>query len=490
MQRAQSTARREQPDQRIGWRHLPGAGVNIILAILAGIFAGLTFPPFEWWPLAWVALVPLFIALRRTSAVRAAGYLALLFGLALCAVSLQWLAVIFKASVLGVFVIIALPWYLFGLAYRTLIGRSPWWAILAMTPILWVAVEWLRCEWWYFRFSWLQLGFTQIPWRDAAISLYPRLGVYGITFLILLVNVALACALTKRDWRPLLAICAVAGGLALWLLQPPATPPDQQRPCDAVIVQDEASALDDLLRLSRMALTPATRLVVWPEYALPLYLQEEAFARRDLQTIQDFARANRCTLIFGTKKRAPDTAPCDWLRRRSMRVTADGLFYNIALVIGPDGALLGEYAKTHPIQFFSDGVPGRVYPAIPTPAGRLGIAICYDFDYAHTTLRLVHHGAEMLVVPTFDEVTWGATQHSQHTRMAQARAAEVGRCTLRATSSGISQILTPDGQPVAAIPDGESAAVSGAYWGQSTRTPYVNVSPICASASARCGRSG
>jgi apolipoprotein N-acyltransferase len=450
------------------------AWVNIFLAVLSGVLAGLAFPPFELWPLAWVALVPLLIALRRTTALRFAGYLALLFGMSLCAVSLFWMTAIFHGPLaIGVFFLASLPWLLFGLAYRVLCDRSPAWVVLALAPALWLAVEWIRCEGWYFRFSWLQLGFTIVPHDYLRANLYPLIGVYGVTLLIVLVNVALALLLTRRDWRPpVAAFGAVILVLLVATFNMKYTTAVWPKSDDGMIVQNESGTLDDLLRSTRAEMQPETRLVVWPEYALPVYLLEDGFAQHDLQEIQAFTREHNCTLVVGTKKHAPDDAPCDWLRRRGM-IAEGGLFYNIALVIGPDGQVLGDYAKTHPIQFFSDGVPGQSYQPIETPAGRLGIAICYDFDYAHTALNLVHNGAEVLVVPTFDELSWGESQHRQHTRIAQARVAEVGRWTMRATSSGISQVLDPTGRPLASIPFGESAAASADFIPLTTRTPYV-----------------
>lgn len=448
-----------------------GAWVNILLAVLSGVLAGLAFPPFELLSLAWVALAPLLIALRRTSQLRFAGYLTLLFGLSFCAVSLHWMTAIFGPLAVGIFVLVALPWVLFGLAYRVLCDRSPTWITLALAPVFWVAVEWIRCEGWYFRFSWLQLGFTQLPIDPAA---YPLIGVYGVTLLIVLVNVSLALLLTRRDWRPLVAALGVV--IVVLLISTLGQRYNIARMPEAeegLIVQNESGTLEDLLRLTRAELKPDTRLVVWPEYALIEYLLEDEFAQRELREIQAFARQQRCTLVLGTKKHAPNDTPCDWLRRRGMMAEEKGLFYNIALVFGPDGKVLGDYAKTHPIQFFFDGVPGRSYRPIDTPAGRLGIAICYDFDYAHTALNLVHNGAAVLVAPTFDEITWGETQHLQHTRIAQARVAEVGRWTLRATSSGISQIVAPDGRVVKSIPFGESAAAAGPFRRQTTLTPYA-----------------
>jgi len=446
------------------------AWVNIFLAVLSGVLTGLAFSPFEMWPLAWVALVPLLIALRRTSQLRFAGYLALLFGMSLCAVSLHWMTAIFGPLAIGVFFLASLPWLLFGLAYRTLIDRSQPWLVLLMAPVLWLAVDWIRCDGWYFKFSWLQLGFTVVPWEGGARAvLYPLIGVYGVTFLIALVNVALALFLIKRDWR-LPAVAAGVIGLVLLVAGIRQHEPgyDIMHPTSyqGLIVQDESSDFDQLLRNTRAELTPDTRLVVWPEYAQAAYPLENKLLLKDLT---DAARETHSTFVFGTQEHAPAGTPCDWLRRRGM----PDLYYNTALVLSPKGEILGKYYKTHPIQFFADGVPGRSFHTIPSPVGRLGIAICYDFDYASTALNLVRNGAEVLVVPTMDASGWGETQHQQHTRIAQARAAEVSRYTLRATSSGISQILTPTGRPLVSIPIDESGAAVASFSPRTQLTPYV-----------------
>lgn len=82
---------------------------NITLVVLAGVLTGLAFPPFEYWPLAFFCLIPLLIALRRTVAVRAAAWLALLYGLVVCAVALQWMQSIFGAGAIGIYIIVTLP---------------------------------------------------------------------------------------------------------------------------------------------------------------------------------------------------------------------------------------------------------------------------------------------------------------------------------------------------------------------------------------------
>jgi hypothetical protein len=88
-------------------------------------------------------------------------------------------------------------------------------------------------------------------------------------------------------------------------------------------------------------------------------------------------------------------------------------------------------------------------------------------------VNLVKNGAEVLVVPTYDSMAWTELQHTQHSQMAQCRAAEVDRWVLRSTSSGISQIIQPDGSLANSIPNGESSSMTGSFEKCTGMTPYM-----------------
>ena len=119
------------------------AAGNAGLAVLAALLLAAAFSPWEWWPLALVGLVPLLVALRRTASVRVAAYLALLFGWVLAAACLPWLAVIFGGAAPAIWMIIALPWVLFGLAYRFLSTHVRWPWLVLLAPVLWW--RWTGC---------------------------------------------------------------------------------------------------------------------------------------------------------------------------------------------------------------------------------------------------------------------------------------------------------------------------------------------------------
>ena len=404
----------------------------------------------------------------------AAGWLTLLFGLVFFAAALPWISRIFGMAAVGIYLLMALPLVLFGVGYRLLAGGGRWWATALLAPVLWVAVDWLRGEGWYFQFSWCQLGFAFASARHSG-TLYPLVGVYGATFLLVLGNALVAELLTMRlpRGRRFLATLALAipiAALCLYLNVPAPMPRMTGEPVRVALVQGENGDLD-YFRARTLALRAARpALVVWPEYALASYVLEDARTRGELR---DLARTMGATLVVGAKERVPATHPCDWLRRRSMTLVEGEVFANSAIIFAPNGAAIGSYHKRHPIQFFADGVPGRRPHVYPTPAGNLGVGICYDFDYAGTAVRMVHGGAELLVVPTFDAYSWSDTQHVQHARMAQARAEEAGRWVVRPTSSGVSQVFSPSGHAVATIPNGEEAGALARVALASGLTPYM-----------------
>lgn len=455
-------------------RGAAGAGVS-------GVLAALTFYPFDLWLLAPVALVPLLLVLRRTQTVRGAAYLSLLFGWVLGLVSLHWLWSIFSTGMIAVCVLIALPWLLFGAAHRFLLDRLSPTLLLLATPVLYTAVEWLRCQGWYFRFSWLQLGTAYVA-SEASQSTYPLVGIYGMTLLTVLVNAALVAALVQPTRRQrlwgLAGTALMVVGMALffrmaWLKELNRVAEDQSGEASTVLmVQSETEDLDWLIEQTRSYRQSRPELIVWPELAVNDYLRDDLQTLARLQTL---AGEMDATLVLGCKSHVPAGTTTDWLRRRAMLQAAGELYYNSAAIITPEG-LSGEYHKRHPIQFFADGVPGPGYPVWWPPNGRLGglgVAICYDLDFADTALTLTRNGAELLVVPTYDARDWGAVQQKQHARLALARAAEVGRYVVRPTSSGVSQIIAPGGEQLRSIPSGDAGHRLGVVAPRRDMTPYV-----------------
>lgn len=93
---------------------------------------------------------------------------------------------------------------------------------------------------------------------------------------------------------------------------------------------------------------------------------------------------------------------------------ANGVLYNTAIVVGPDGLLL-HYRKAH---LFSEEKlvfePGDLgFPVVETRFGRIGVCVCYDLRFVEVVRLMALRGAEIVCVPTawltgFDRVKWDA----------------------------------------------------------------------------------
>jgi predicted amidohydrolase len=98
-------------------------------------------------------------------------------------------------------------------------------------------------------------------------------------------------------------------------------------------------------------------------------------------------------------------------------VERDGhLVYNVAVLIGPDGAVIGKYCKVClPRGEIEGGItPGTEYPVFPTRFGKLGLMVCYDGFFPEVARELTNNGAEVIAWPV-----WGCNP-----KLASARACE------------------------------------------------------------------
>lgn len=133
-----------------------------------------------------------------------------------------------------------------------------------------------------------------------------------------------------------------------------------------------------------------------------------------------------------------------------------GLYYNTAMVVGPQG-YLGKYRKTH---FFSADAKWAVegdlgFPVWDTPVGRLGVAICMDATYPEVGRLLALQGAEVVCFPT----NWVGSHTPDHRWMSQAY--ENGVYWIAANRCGHERGLQFLGGSSVIAPDGQVRSLAG-----------------------------
>ena len=468
--------------------------------LLSAALQILSFPLAGIYVLSWIALVPLLLAMLQARVpetiqldesqklIPATPWQGFLLGYA-CGV-LWYLGTCYwvydtmhqyggLSTPVALFVLLLFALYLglyhgiFGLLVSVLARKDSTRLALVSAPFVWVAVELARTR--ISGFPWDLLGITQVDniplTRIATIT-----GVYGLSFEILLVNVAFAAALLlHRSKRKTLLLASCGAVLLLqggrWLNLP-------QIPADrtAVLLQQNLSeagepwtddqtraALGEFSNLSLTAIPPSRRpdLIVWPESPAPFQTNDPAF--RDF--ISNLARESQSWLVIG-----------------SIGVNSPQKVYNSASLIGPSGQWDGRYSKIHLVPFgeyvpfpslfsFAGGLTQAVGnftkgdSRAPLQAGdqKLGIFICYESIFPNEVRQLVAQGADVLVNISNDGWYGDSGAWAQHLNQARMRAVENKRWLLRDTNTGLTASIDPYGRVVAHLPRKVRAALAAPY---------------------------
>jgi predicted amidohydrolase len=138
-----------------------------------------------------------------------------------------------------------------------------------------------------------------------------------------------------------------------------------------------------------------------------------------------------------------------WLVPGSIYERVGEQIFNTAVVISPEGEIVGRYRKMYPFLPYEKGVtPGNEFVVFDVPeVGRFGVSICYDGWIPETTRALVWKGAEVIIHPTMT----GTIDRPQELIIAQANAI-VNQCyfidvnAAGQLGNGRSIIVGPEGE--------------------------------------------
>lgn len=463
-------------------------------AVGSGLLLALSFPPFESAQAAWIALIPLLIALLHPGAdadlratVRSAFTLGLAAGMVFWLVSMSWMLRLFETSPAPALLIV-LGWLLLA-AYCALyvgafsmtvawvvgkLGTGKVWKTILLTvliPVLWVGGEMVR-----------SVFLTGFPWNLLGVSQYRNVvliqpaqwvGVLGVSALVMLANAGLAITLlrylplgTGRKYRPhielfialmTIALCFRSGmrlarhhtpdeaGVSIVAIQPAIAQVKKWSPEQIDLVHST------LRRLTRQAVVEGAMrpdLVIWPETATPYCITEPG---ESAELVSELARQG-VPLLVG-----------------SMDVISLGeqsLCFNGSFLVQTNGMVAKYYTKQHLVPFGEyiplsglipalaslapmgwNCTPGRESTVftLGTPAWTFSVLICFEDIMADLSRAFVKAGARVLVNQTNDawfDRSAGPMQHLSHCVF---RCVENRVPAVRVANSGISCLIEPSG---------------------------------------------
>lgn len=419
---------------------------RITLVLLSAGLGILVFPPIGLWWLSVIAWIPLLLALPGAKPSHAL-YLGLLHGVVFYGVTMSWLMDVFAGHryvFVPLILIMSLFTAVFTRGYAVACARHrAGWATVVFAAVWWLACEFFRSEIFYLKFPWMTPGLGLGPtWVS------PLLGVSGAGFLIILGSAA--CAQWKMKSQ-----VAAGSVLLVVLLASSYWQGKKEVPQDTSVrvlaVQNEEWTIDAYKRLTREA-GGKYDFIVWPEHALGFDVRKNKHAWKELK---DFSKEAGALIVVGTRTKIDDNR-----------------WYNTALTVSAEGAL-GEHYKNHPVHFFDDGEPASEAKAVVTPQWKIGTSICFDNDYQDVARRMVADGAEFLLIPSMDAISWGEKQHYQHAELFRHRAAENGCWIVVAATSGVTQAIDSNGNRVASIPIIKEGTLSAEIGCVKKRTAYT-----------------
>lgn len=472
---------------------IKGFAARLLAALLLGTSSVLAYAPASAFPLIWLTLGGLFALLTTENShhrTRNGALLGAAFGFGLFIGGVSWIYV--SLSVFGGMPtpIAALATLVFCLglsAYPALAGAAyvhfappGMWQRSLFFAALWTLSEWLR-GWVFTGFPWLAVGYSQTP-PSPLSGFTPILGVYGLSFLCALISGLGYHAILRNSvqqgcrTKALIVLVLLLGSAQLLREQQWTRPLGQ--PLSVALLQGNVAQdlkwrpekfKESLLTYYRLAQKNPAQLTVLPETAIPAFLEQ--VPEEYLDELKKLAQRERGDLLFGT-------------------VFGDGSAYaNGAASLGQSPAQ--RYSKSHLVPFGEFIPPGfswflaminipmsnftrgaTTQPPLDIAGQKVAVNICYEDAFGEEIIRLLP-AATLLV--NLSNVAWfgDSLAPAQHLQIAQTRALEAGRMMLRATNTGMTAIIGPDGRLHSVLKPFTRAALRGEVRGYQGITPYV-----------------
>ncbi|MBQ9281023.1 MAG: apolipoprotein N-acyltransferase [Treponema sp.] len=435
---------------------------------------------------AWFAYIPFFLLLDRISLVSSP-----LWGAAYGAFSYFLLCWWLSAFGLVAISFVCFLFAVYNAILFTLVSFAKRLFPKSLSKFFWVwraglvlSVEFIRTHG-IFAFSYGIIGYSQ--WKSPLfLHSASFLGVFGISFLILLVNSLVALVVSERNLRTHLSkcafLCAILLSLVLaWKIHAFFLRTAGQDSISVVLVQDASSASsrsisqynEDFLLLKRLTdeallLNPDTELVVWPETAIVpdiLYHLDKGgdSARHALAlAVYSYIRSKSCAFLIGNNHRDEKGE------------------HNSALYFSPDYPEIGIYDKNHLVpftefwpdfldfpvfdgikgsldcEFFSHGSGIRTF-SIRTSLGRdlrFSVPICFEDSFSSLMRRMKLDGADFFVNISDDAWAREKSAQNMHLSMSAFRCAEFATPMIRSTIDGKTCVIGVDGLVVSAMESG------------------------------------
>ncbi len=455
---------------------------TLILSFASGILLFLSFPKYGLGIIAWVALVPLLFALKNISSLRNGLIVGFITGIVSYTGIVYWIVYVvvnygYLPYYAGIFVMLLLAAYLSiyialftaGIVYFS--GKGIHKVLIA--PVLWTCLEYGK-SYLFTGFPWENLAYSQYL-NTALIQTVDITGTYGLSFIIVLVNVIIFDILNEKfKGRRLITEVALGCTLMLIIFSYGYFRVNQideslmtAESMDVTLIQGninqnikwdprfQMETINVYNNLSLQEKSSRPGLMVWPETAAPFFFQEfnELHNR-----IVNIAQMSGEWLLFGSPS---------YLRENIGNEHCIS-YLNSAFLLSPTGKKIERYDKVHLVPYgeyvplknifpfisklavgVGDFRSGNSYNPLTLDNKKLGVLICYEGIFPEASRTYKNMGVDLLVNITNDAWFGRTSAPYQHLSMTIFRAVENRLYVIRSANTGISSVIDPVGRIIA-----------------------------------------
>jgi apolipoprotein N-acyltransferase len=446
--------------------------LKIILPVSAGFLLVASFPRIGQGWLGWAALIPLILFIDQAKSRRSAFCGGFLTGVIEFFILMRWIP-----DVLGRYggLSPALAW----IAYCLLVcmmacysaiscALTKHWmlrcgrGLLLIFPLVWVLMEYAQTYTPFSGFPWLCAAYTQTNYLPI-LQIAEITGIYGISFLLLIFNTAVAWLIAQKsrrwvDYMPLItaalliAVCLIFGQMRLdrWHMLKPGFQVAMLQ--GNISIEDSDAVLADkfqngYVRMAEKLESNRPDLLILPESPVSVFYKGSYSYRR---AVEQLAGRYPLGLVLSNVNY--------WENDNG------STYFNSAFFVDRTGTLAGIYDKIHLVPFgeyipfkkfffFAETIskdvsgfnPGTIYRTVNVGGHPANAIICFEAIFPGLVRRFVNIGSQLIINLANDGWYGISDAPYQHLEIARLRAIENRRFLLRATNSGISAIIEPAG---------------------------------------------
>ncbi|MCX7983343.1 MAG: apolipoprotein N-acyltransferase [Bacteroidetes bacterium] len=478
-----------------------------MIAGIAGLILGFSFPPSPFYTLAYIAFFPLFWIYDKTEKLDQSLLYTYIFLLVFHITTLYWVGgfvvgkdrwmMIAGGVLLIVHPLLYLPFVWLALVVRKKVGRGIGYVAFI---VFWITFEYLHSLTEY-AFPWIIIGNSQ-AYDSSRIQIVEFTSVYGLSFIILMFNCLLyeltQKIITKEGAYHNKKIIALSTTLLLIFLLPyiygisvkenynyhlpqpikiaivqANIDPWQKWDADSTKYIPPEKQVEIHLQYSVECARSGIDLLLWPETAIPIHIFLPRYSKL-LQRIQNTIDSLGVSLFTGlptysvySYENAPVTA--DRLGTSDVFIES----YNSTVLFDTNGIPQTVYRKNILVPFAeripyaevfkflieplkwnvgisswgkgTDTTIFEIQPFLYQRSVKFASMICYESVFPQYVRAFVKRGAEFLIVVTNDS-WWGNTSGAyQHAAYTALRAVETRRWIVQAANGGISLVIDPTG---------------------------------------------